>query len=34
MDIDIRPITPDQGDQFSGVMAVAIGETFTEECQI
>jgi predicted acetyltransferase len=31
MDIDIRPITPDQGDQFSGVMAVAFGETFTEE---
>jgi predicted acetyltransferase len=31
MDMDIRPITPDQGDQFSGVMAVAFGETFTAE---
>ena len=31
MDIDIRPITPDQGDQFSAVMAVAFGETFTAE---
>jgi predicted acetyltransferase len=31
MDIDIRAITPDQGDQFSGVMAVAFGETFTPE---
>ena len=31
MDIDIRPITPDQGDQFSGVLATAFGETFTEE---
>ena len=31
MDIDIRPITPDEGDQFSGVMAAAFGETFTEE---
>jgi predicted acetyltransferase len=31
MDIDIRPITPDEGDQFSGVMATAFGETFTEE---
>ncbi|MFL5795467.1 MAG: GNAT family N-acetyltransferase [Actinomycetota bacterium] len=31
MDIDIRPITPDQGDQFTGVMATAFGETFTQE---
>ncbi|HEX2374259.1 MAG TPA: GNAT family N-acetyltransferase [Actinomycetota bacterium] len=31
MDIDIRPITPEQGDQFSNVMATAFGETFTEE---
>ena len=31
MGIDIRAITPDQGDQFSGVMAVAFGETFTPE---
>jgi predicted acetyltransferase len=31
MDIDIRPITPDQGDQFSDVMATAFGETFTPE---
>src|SRR5918999_333412 len=31
MDIDIRPITPEQGDQFSAVMAVAFGETFTAE---
>ena len=31
MDIDIRPITPDQGDQFSGVLATAFGETFTDE---
>jgi predicted acetyltransferase len=31
MDIDIRPVTPEQGDQFSAVMAVAFGETFTEE---
>jgi predicted acetyltransferase len=31
MDIEIRPVTPDEGDQFSGVMATAFGETFTEE---
>jgi predicted acetyltransferase len=31
MDIDIRPITPEQGDEFSAVMAAAFGETFTEE---
>jgi predicted acetyltransferase len=31
MDIVIRPVTPDEGDQFSGVMAVAFGETFTPE---
>jgi predicted acetyltransferase len=31
MDIDIRPITPEQGDQFSAVMATAFGETFSEE---
>jgi predicted acetyltransferase len=31
MDIDIRPITPDQGGQFSDVMATAFGETFTPE---
>jgi predicted acetyltransferase len=31
MEIDIRPITPEQGDQFSAVMAAAFGETFTEE---
>ena len=31
MGIDIRPITPEQGDQFSSVMAVAFGETFTAE---
>jgi predicted acetyltransferase len=31
MDIDIRPITPEQGDQFSNVMATAFGETVTEE---
>jgi predicted acetyltransferase len=31
MDIDIRAITPEQGDEFSAVMAAAFGETFTEE---
>jgi predicted acetyltransferase len=31
MDIDIRPITADQGGQFSDVMATAFGETFTPE---
>ena len=31
MDIDIRPITPEQGDEFSAVMAAAFGETFSEE---
>jgi len=31
MDIDIRPITPEQGDQFSDVMATVFGETFTPE---
>jgi predicted acetyltransferase len=31
MDIDIRPITPERGDEFSAVMAAAFGETFTEE---
>jgi predicted acetyltransferase len=31
MDLDIRPITPDQGGQFSDVMATAFGETFTPE---
>jgi predicted acetyltransferase len=31
MDIDIRQITPEQGDQFSAVLATAFGETFTEE---
>jgi predicted acetyltransferase len=31
MDIGIRPITPEQGDEFSAVMAAAFGETFTEE---
>ena len=31
MGIDIRPITPEQGDQFSSVMAVAFGETFSAE---
>jgi predicted acetyltransferase len=31
MDIVIRPITPEQGDQFSDVMATAFGETFTPE---
>jgi predicted acetyltransferase len=31
MDIDIRPITPEQGDQFSDVLATAFGETLSEE---
>jgi predicted acetyltransferase len=31
MDIEIRPITREQGDEFSAVMATAFGETFTEE---
>jgi predicted acetyltransferase len=31
MDIDIRPITREQGDEFSAVMAAAFGETFTPE---
>jgi predicted acetyltransferase len=31
MDIDIRPITRDQGDQFSAVMMAAFGETFSAE---
>jgi predicted acetyltransferase len=31
MDIDIRPVTPDEGDQFSGVMATAFGETLGQE---
>jgi predicted acetyltransferase len=31
MDIEIRPITAEQGEQFSGVMATAFGETFTPE---
>ncbi|HET9292375.1 MAG TPA: GNAT family N-acetyltransferase, partial [Actinomycetes bacterium] len=31
MDIDIRPITPEQGDQFDGVLAAAFGETLSEE---
>jgi predicted acetyltransferase len=31
MDIDIRPITPEQGDEFSAVMAAAFGETFSED---
>jgi predicted acetyltransferase len=31
MDIDIRAITPEQGDQFSGVLATAFGETLSEE---
>jgi predicted acetyltransferase len=31
MDIDIRPITPERGDEFTAVMAAAFGETFTEE---
>jgi predicted acetyltransferase len=31
MDIDIRPITPEQGDQFSEILATAFGETLSEE---
>jgi predicted acetyltransferase len=31
MDIEIRPVTPDEGDRLSGVIATAFGETFTEE---
>jgi predicted acetyltransferase len=31
MDIVIRPITPEQSDQFSSVMAAAFGETFSAE---
>src|SRR4029453_6262671 len=31
MDIDIRAITPEQGDQFSDVLATAFGETLGEE---
>ncbi len=31
MDIEIRPITPGRGDQFSAVMMAAFGETFTAE---
>jgi predicted acetyltransferase len=31
MDIDIRPITREEGDQFSAVMAAAFGETFGAE---
>jgi predicted acetyltransferase len=31
MDIEIRPITPEQGDQYSAVMMAAFGETFTAE---
>jgi predicted acetyltransferase len=31
MDIDIRPITPEQGDQFSDVLATGFGETLGEE---
>ena len=31
MDIDIRPITRDEGDQFSAVMMAAFGETFSAE---
>ena len=31
MDIDIRPMTPEHGDQFTTVMSVAFGETFAEE---
>jgi predicted acetyltransferase len=30
MDIAIRPVTREQGDQFSNVMAAAFGESFTE----
>jgi len=31
MDIDIRPITPEQGDQYSEILATAFGETLSEE---
>jgi predicted acetyltransferase len=31
MDIEIRPMTPEDGDQFTNVIATAFGETFTEE---
>jgi predicted acetyltransferase len=31
MDIDIRPITAEQGDQFSDVLAIAFGENVSEE---
>jgi predicted acetyltransferase len=31
MDIEIRPMTPADGDQFTNVIATAFGETFTEE---
>ena len=31
MDIDIRPMTPEHGDQFTRVMATAFGEEFTAE---
>ncbi len=31
MDIEIRPMTPEHGDQFTRVMATAFGEEFTEE---
>jgi predicted acetyltransferase len=31
MGIEIRPITPEQGDQYSAVMMAAFGETFTAE---
>ena len=31
MDIDIRPITREEGDQFSAVLATAFGETFSDE---
>ena len=31
MDIDIRPITPELGNQFSDVLATAFGETLSEE---
>jgi predicted acetyltransferase len=33
MDIEIRPITPDQAERFNGVMATSFGETFTPEEQ-
>jgi predicted acetyltransferase len=31
MDIDIRPITPEQGDQYSEILATAFGETLSDE---